>query len=1001
MDEELLSEFLTESNENMASIEEQLMELEANPGDEELVNAIFRIIHTVKGSCGFIGLTRLEKVAHAGENLLGKVRALKFQVNDDIVSLLLSCADAINAILDGLQSDGVEPDIDHSALIRRLQAAERLVEVMAGSQQPAAKPVAAPAAGKKVAPQPVVAANQDSGMVAEGDITPEMWLEGFDDAVYSQLRDKGWLTPSQAVAAGFAALRELDALTPADALKILGAAKAVIAAGGIRTKAVAAEPEAVEPDMEEVASVAAPAAAPVAPEPLSAPPPALRTPPEVKVEKEPLPAVSAKEVEKGEDAAGRKPAAGAGSIRVDVELLDSLMNQVGELVLTRNRLVQMVAASGSMEFMRVGREVDQVTERLQAQLLRTRMQPIKTIWGNMPRVVRDISKQLQKQIVVEMEGEETELDRTILNALKDPLTHIIRNSCDHGIEPSAVRIAAGKPAVGTIRLNAAQESGYIVILIEDDGAGIPADKVKAKAVAMGVITEDEAAAMNDKVALQLIFNAGLSTAETVSNFSGRGVGMDVVRTEIEKVGGSVDISSTIGSGTTLRIRIPLTLAIISAMIIGCRERRFAVPQISIRELLSAPATSEEWRMIGDQPFFRLRGRLLPVLDLASTLQLDQQRRNAGSIVVIDAGERSLGLLVDTIFGSEEIVVKPLGIHFRNLSQYGGCSILGDGAVIPILDCNGLAQMMKISDEMEASARIRQEEEIRQENDLQHVLLFTHADGRYAIPMALIERLEHFPRERIERSGSSEVLQYRHGEVIRVLRWGDLIGQPDELSEEVYGLILSDGDHRMCLQVNEIEDIIEVPLEIKKPVQDEFFLGTAVIQNQVAEVVDVFDVIKRAVPDWFKSKAGGASQQRSRILFAEDTPFFRNLVLPVLESMHFEVWIACDGEQAKKILEERVPDIVLTDLEMPKMNGYELAGWIRSNKQLQHLPVVALTATPPDENDEEQRRNFDEVLVKFDRHSLVEHLRDVLASHAHRGQPPAVEDAQIISGEVTR
>lgn len=992
MDEELLSEFLTESNENMASIEEQLMELEANPGDEELVNAIFRIIHTVKGSCGFIGLTRLEKVAHAGENLLGKVRALKFQVNDDIVSLLLSCADAINAILDGLQADGVEPDLDHSALIRRLQAAERLVEVMAASQKPAAAPVVAAVPEKKVVQPPEATLQHDPGMVAEGDMTPEMWLEGFDAAVYSQLHDKGWLTPSQAVAAGFAALRELDSLTPADALKILGAAKAVLAAGGVRKKAAEPEPEAVEADVEE--------SVPVVPQPLQAPPPALRTASEVKVEKEPLPAVATKEIKKGEDANGRKPATGAGSIRVDVELLDSLMNQVGELVLTRNRLMQMVAASGSMEFMRVGREVDQVTERLQAQLLRTRMQPIKTIWGNMPRVVRDISKQLQKQIAVEMIGEETELDRTILNALKDPLTHIIRNSCDHGIESSARRVAAGKPATGTIRLNAAQESGYIVILIEDDGAGIPADKVKAKAVAMGVISEEEAAAMNDKVALQLIFNAGLSTAETVSNFSGRGVGMDVVRTEIEKVGGSVDISSTMGSGTTLRIRIPLTLAIISAMIIGCRERRFAVPQISIRELLSAPATSEEWRMIGDQPFFRLRGRLLSVLDLASTLQLDQQRRNAGSIVVIDAGERSLGLLVDSIFGSEEIVVKPLGIHFRNLSQYGGCSILGDGAVIPILDCNGLAQMMKISDEMEASARIRQEEDVQQENDLQHVLLFTHADGRYAIPMALIERLEHFPRERIERSGSSEVLQYRHGEVIRVLRWGELIGQPGELSEEVYGLILSDGDHRMCLQVNEIEDIIEVPLEIKKPVQDEFFLGTAVIQNQVAEVVDVFDVIKRAVPDWFKARAVANRHERTRILFAEDTPFFRNLVLPVLESMQFEVWTACDGEQARKILEERIPDVVLTDLEMPKVSGYELAAWIRGNKQLQHLPVVALTATPPDEDDLKQRQYFDEVLVKFDRHSLVEHLREVLAAHAQSGKKPAIDDTQVISGEVT-
>jgi len=1038
MDEELLGEFLTESRENMDSIEEQLMALEKNPDDEELINAIFRVIHTVKGSCGFIGLVRLEKVAHAGENLLGKIRSLKFTVNEDIVSLLLDCADAVNALLVGIEADRVEPELDHSDLIHRLQAAERLVDSMgaapataaAGLNQSATKVTGKPAVGtKKTVDEKIVHVHDDTEEEAEpidtGGIDPTDWLTGYDDELFVDMRKHGWLTPEQAIAAGFAALRGLEDLTPADALKILGQAKAVIAKGGVVKQSPVAsasveqddeqddeqqsEPNGDDSDRVETqvepatteesaaavdATGASPGRASEKSEPLPDSPPAIahRGPPAAEVAEQPTAATA------NQPQQVRK-AGSAGSIRVDVELLDSLMNQVGELVLTRNRLMSMISASGSMEFMRVGREVDHVTERLQSGLLQTRMQPIKTIWGSVPRVVRDISKQLNKKIQVVMLGEETELDRTILNAIKDPLTHIIRNSCDHGIEMPADREAAGKTEAGTLKLSAAQESGYIVILIEDDGAGIPADKVKEKAVKMGVLTEDEARMMNDQTALQLIFHAGLSTAEKVSNFSGRGVGMDVVRTEIEKVGGSVDISSKLGSGTTLRIRIPLTLAIISAMIVGCRQRRFAVPQINIHELLSAPASSEDWRIIGGQPFFRLRGRLMPVLDLAGCLELDQEKRKAGSIVVIDAGERTLGLLVDEIFGAEEVVVKPLGIHFQSLNQYGGCSILGDGAVIPILDCNGLAQMMQLTDDGELAVEQSDEDEHQHRQDMQHVLVFSHAGHRFAIPMALVERLEKFKIERIESSGSSEVLQYREKELIPVLRWGDLIGKRCDIPAQVYGLILSDGSHRMCLQVNEIEDILEVPLEIRKPSQEEFFLGSTVIMDKVTEVVDVFDIIKRAVPDWFEAASADSTKPRIRILFAEDTPFFRNLVIPVLESMRFEIWLAYDGEQACTILSEETPDIILTDIEMPKMDGYQLANWIRKQKKLKGIPIVALTATPPDENDHERRSCFDEVLVKFDRHSLVDNLRKILTEHAGKSTDGIV-DAQVVSQEVT-
>ncbi|MBL4775829.1 MAG: chemotaxis protein CheA, partial [Mariprofundus sp.] len=667
MDQELLAEFLTESNENMASIEEQLMALEARPQDEDLINAIFRVIHTVKGSCGFLGLSGLEKLAHAGENLLSKIRSLKFAVNEDLVSLLLDCADGINDYLQGLEENGAEPVLDHSSVISRLQAAERLVDAMSGAGVTVAQPAEkiTPAAADKTTDQ-----STDQSTDADG-ITVDDWAGEFNATVRAALTAQGWFTPEQVIAAGFAPLRDLKDVQPADALKILGLAKKTVSQGGAKKqpkKAAVEEKPTAEIESEAVAVEAV-------------------LQPEKKAETKNLPAT---QPQTKAVTPASKPQS-AGSIRVDVSLLDSLMNQVGELVLTRNRLLQMVQESGSMEFMRVGREVDQVTERLQSQLLRTRMQPIKSIWGSVPRVVRDMTKALNKRINVVMEGEDTELDRSILTALKDPLTHIIRNSCDHGVEMPAARRAAGKPEAGVLRLTAAQESGFIVIVVSDDGGGIDAAKVKAKAVSMGVIDEEIAASMNDHTALQLIFHAGLSTVDKVSNLSGRGVGMDVVKTSIEKVGGTVDINSEPGKGTQLRIRIPLTLAIISAMIVRCCDRRFAIPQISVHELLSARAASSDWRSIGGHPFYRLRGRLLPILELSEILQLDDGLGlNDGSIVVMDMGDRTFGILVDEIFGAEEIVVKPLGVHFNQLAHYGGCSILGDGSVIPILDCNGLA-----------------------------------------------------------------------------------------------------------------------------------------------------------------------------------------------------------------------------------------------------------------------------------------------------------------------
>ncbi|MDQ6956083.1 MAG: chemotaxis protein CheW [Mariprofundaceae bacterium] len=974
MDEELLAEFLTESNENLSAIEQQLMDLEANPQDEEILGAIFRAIHTVKGSCGFLGLVGLEKVAHAGENLLSKIRSLKFAMNADLVSLLLECADAITSLLEGLEAEGAEPDIDHSGLIKRLHAAERLVATMADGENSV-----------------VEAEQEDTGneSVSGGLETLQTWASDISEKAAAALAENGLVSAQAVMDVGFAKLKELDGFTAGDALKLLGVAKVVVKKGAQNAKPAAPEVVNVElPDDDSKLEVSVESKAEVVKKVVAEPQKSSPVPVKKTVVK---------------NVGSVKPKS-SGSIRVDVDLLDSLMNQVGELVLTRNRLVQMVQASGNMEFVRVSRDVDHITEQLQSKLLRTRMQPIQSVWNSVPRIVRDMGKQLEKKISVVMHGEETELDRTILNALKDPLTHIIRNSCDHGIEMPNERRKAGKPAEGTLRLSASQESGFIVILIEDDGAGIDAERVKKKAVTMGVLTEEQGEKISAKAALQLIFHAGLSTAEQVSNLSGRGVGMDVVRTEIEKVGGNVDISSEPGKGTTLRIRIPLTLAIISAMIVSCQNQRFAIPQMSIQELLSAPKDSQEWRVIGGQTFYRLRGKLLPIMRLKEKLQLSDTVEDEGSIVVIDLGDRNFGVLVDQICGAEEIVVKPLGVHFQHLGFYGGCSILGDGIVIPIFDCNELANLMQLSPEVEAIRQAENDDENDfSKDELQHTLVFSQGKQRFAIPMVLIERLELFPAERIEHSGTSEVLQYRD-DVISVIRWGELIEVGERIcSGEVYGLILSDGHKRMCLQVEQVEDILETPLEIKKQSENPLFLGTSVIDGTATEVIDVFEVVKKADINWFTRTASSSPNSddtslRQKILFVEDAAFFRNLVMPIFDVLGYEAWVAKDGLEACKILEERRPDLILTDLEMPNMNGYELTDWVREREEFDDIPIVALTATPVDEIDMTHRDKFVEVMLKLDRQSLTEGLGEVMAN-IKKKRPLSVEGSVVVDSSI--
>lgn len=551
------------------------------------------------------------------------------------------------------------------------------------------------------------------------------------------------------------------------------------------------------------------------------------------------------------------PAVSDGNIRVDVGLLDKLMNLVGELVLARNQILQFTATQKDTTFLSTTQRLNLITTELQEGVMKTRMQPIGNIWNKFPRVVRDLALQCGKQVRIEMEGKDTELDKTIIEAIKDPLTHIVRNSVDHGIEPPDVRVAASKPAEGCLSLRAFHEGGQVNIEISDDGGGINAEKVKNKAIERGLISREQAARMSDRELTHLIFLPGFSTAKKITNVSGRGVGMDVVKTNIEKIGGTVDIQSQPGAGTMLKIKIPLTLAIIPALIVTSGGDRYAIPQVSLLELvrLEGEQARRGIERIHGSPVYRLRGNLLPLVYLDKELQVENfsaVSKDTVNIVVLQADDRQFGLVVESINDTEEIVVKPMGKHLKGIPVFAGATIMGDGRVALILDVLGIAQSAGVVSAVRDRAIV--EKGMREQGhrlDHQTLLLFAlGATGRIAIPLSMVARLEEIPSADVEYADGQEVVQYR-GEIMPLLRLSSLLGTAGgEPRDPLQVVVYAEQGSSVGLVVDRILDIVETTLDLKRGTNRAGILGSAVIQQRVTDVLDIQEVVRNAAPMHF-------------------------------------------------------------------------------------------------------------------------------------------------------
>src|SRR5450631_409880 len=862
--DDLLREFVTETNESLDVVDVELVRFEQDPNNAKILDNVFRLVHTIKGTCGFLGLPRLEALAHAAETLMGKFRD-GLPATNDAVTLILSTIDRIKQILESLEREQREPEGADGDLISDL---ERMVERIA--------PTAA-----RAAPQ-----------FAVGTLTPQV-LE-------------------RPLRLGEDSLDDLECAFRETAVD-LPAAKAA--------KAAPAEATGKDDDAAKAANQ---------------------------------------------------------SIRVTIDTLEHLMTMVSELVLTRNQLLEIVRRHEDSEFKVPLQRLSNVTAELQEGVMKTRMQPIGNAWQKLPRIVRDLSNELGKQIDLEMQGAETELDRQVLDLIKDPLTHMVRNSADHGLETPEQRRAAGKPEHGRIRLSSYHEGGHIIIQIADDGRGLDTDRIKAKVIAQGLVSEADVQKLSEAQIHKFIFAPGFSTAAKVTNVSGRGVGLDVVRNNIDQIGGTVDVKSVAGVGLSFTIKIPLTLAIVAALIVAAGGDRFAIPQIAVIELVRARAGSEHRvERIKDTAVLRLRDKLLPLARLSQLLGTDPGFGDveSGFIVVTQVGSQSFGIVVDSVFHTEEIVVKPMSSKLRHIAMFSGNTILGDGSVIMIIDPNGISHALgsTVSSQLASEETVPNQPGISTEQATSLLVFRAGSSHLKAVPLALITRLEEIDARKIELSNGRHMVQYR-GHLMPLVSMNESVRVKGEGAQPL--LVFTDGARSMALVVDEIVDIVEDRLDIQVGSDNPGVLGSAIIKGQATEIIDVGHFLPLAFEDWFRRKQQPGQARTRSVLLIDDSPVFRNMLTPVSQAAGYNVTAAGSAQEALAMLKDGTKcDVAVTDVDMPDMDGFEFAEAVRGDPSTLDLPIIALSSVVSADAVERGRQvGFYDYVAKFDRQGLIAALK---------------------------
>lgn len=922
MNSELIKEFLLESFENLSSISDELTTYEKNPSDKELLNSIFRKVHTLKGSAGFLGYQKLQELTHASESLLDLIREGEIKINSEYIDLFLQSFDQCIEILKSIETSGKEPSKDYSKIVHKFH------EIIQNPKGAAAIEIPA------------------------------------------ELR----LTRGSRLTSKFLDEKNTNVVTTTKSSSP-DLAKEVIIEKPIKKEEVIVQ-KLEEKKIERAVM-------------------------EVK-ETKPVETLSVQSVEaESMDSMTSKSAVTDSVVRVNVQLLDKIMNVVGELVLNRNQILQFANVQDSPELNRLSQQLNIITSELQADIMTTRMQPVGSVLSKFERIVRDLARSQGKRIKLEIVGKDTELDKTLLEAIRDPLTHLIRNSVDHGVESPEVRKSRGKNEEGKIIIRSFHEGGQVSIEIKDDGNGIDPQRVLNKAIQKGIVTAEQGKTMSTRQIQNIIFMPGFSTAEQVTNISGRGVGMDVVKSNIEKIGGTVDISSELGEGTTFKLKIPLTLAIVPALVVSdCRET-FAIPQISLVELVRIDESTDHGKIekLYDSDFFRLRGDLIPIFRLSETLNLSKKidgykaSYNDGiiNIVVLNAEGKIYGLVVDLILDTEEIVVKPLSSELKKLSFFAGATIMGDGKVALILDAVGFYNFADKGhgQKLEKMNQVLENNNENLTGDTQELLVCELADKRhYAIPLLLVNRLEEFRADQIEWTGDQPIIKYGNIPMPLVNLESALNLKGKSVIENAHTnknqlipcVVVKVRNHLFGFVVNEIRDIaITDSLIHSDSIDRKGLLGTIFLNQKTITMLDIHAILEdlkigKAVFGKIKNKNKG------RILLVEDSPLYRKIQTDFLEDNGFEVISAVNGQMAIDILQNDSNfNLIVSDIEMPIMDGWNFAESLRKgNKSFSKIPIIAVSArVSPKDKERSATVGFNEHLEKLNKDELLKSIQNFL------------------------
>ena len=949
-DQELLDLFVCEANDNLADIENQLLAIESGGDDcdTELVNTVFRAIHSIKGGAGFLGLQAIGQLAHSMEHLLDLFRSHKLPPTSERIDVLLRAADTLRGLINNVATSN---DADISAHIEALHHAAK--DDAAAESEPAST-----ATDDQQPPRTTTSSNRSEAPVETSDDGP---------AEASSAADAPDKTPAES--------------GPSDAMKT--AEQEQKQEGGTQAQ----KPSDGESPANRAAGQSEHAT--------------------TKAKTDTATATNR----------GTSPG-GDASLRVRVQLLDHLMNLAGELVLCRNQLLQLISSEDHSATVRAATRLDQVTSELQEAIMQTRLQPIGNVFNRFPRVVRDLGNQLGKQCRLEITGKEVEVDKSISEAIGDPLTHLIRNAMDHGIETPEERKAKGKSPTGLVQLMAYHQAGKVCIDIRDDGAGIDPQRLKDKAIAKGLITEEQAKTLSSREAVNLIFHPGFSTAEKVTAVSGRGVGMDVVRTNIEGLGGTVDVISELGHGTTFRVTLPVTLAIIPTLLVRSRGQRFAVPQANVAEIVRVRSEEapQRIRQIKNASVLFLRNALLPLVYLNEVLQAEAQEltpqaddngdtaRGAGNaihVVVVETGSTRFGLVVDTIDDSKEIVVKPLGRHLKNCECFAGATILGDGSVSLILDLSGIATLadLRALEERTQEAICQQTETF--DTETENVLVFENAPReRFAIPMGVINRVERLHSSRIDSVGGRKLVQCG-SDLLPLIELTQAIPvEAPPTKDHVFVVVFDVAGKEVGLIAPSIVDIRNISTNVDTlSCSDPGVVGSLTTDGCPTRLLDVFRLAEKVHPEWFNRQSITTfSGKPPTILLVEDAAFFRQQVSGFLKEQGCAVVTAEDGLEAWDILlsENHAFDLVITDIEMPNMDGLELSRRIRDWPTLAHLPIIALTSLASSEDIRRSREcGIDEHLVKLNRERMIAAVSRLLRATRKQERSPHGERAEVL------